>query len=203
MSMMQKVVAQFKQPHGYLGQLAGIIMANRPSNIERNNWTLDLLDLTPDDRVLEIGFGPGIAIEKASQVIKEGRIVGVDHSETMLHQASKRNAAAIRQGVVELLLASVDNLPPFSQPFTKIYSANVVQFWDNMETSFAHLYEVLAPGGRIATTYMPRHKGATPADTVRMAERVSMALNNVGFDNIRVKEKPLKPFPVMCVLAEK
>ena len=66
MSLRQNIVGQFKQPHGSLGQVAGFIMAKRPSNIERNQWTLDLLDLRPDDRVLEIGFGPGIAIEKES-----------------------------------------------------------------------------------------------------------------------------------------
>ena len=203
MSMMQNIVAQFKQPHGCLGHLAGFIMANRSSNIERNEWTLELLELSPDDRVLEIGFGPGIAIEKASRVITQGKIVGIDHSETMLHQASKRNAMSIQRGTVKLHLASVDDMPTFTQPFTKIYSANVVQFWDNLEKNFAHLYDVLAPGGRIATTYMPRHKNATSADARKMAVHVSEALKAVGYNNIVAHEKPLKPIPVMCVMAEK
>ncbi len=43
MSLKQNIVVQFKQPHGLVGQFAGFIMANRPSNIERNKWTLDPL----------------------------------------------------------------------------------------------------------------------------------------------------------------
>jgi hypothetical protein len=72
MSLRQNIVRQFKQPHGAVGHLAGFIMANRPSNIERNEWTLELLALKPTDYLLEVGFGPGIAIEKASQIITSG-----------------------------------------------------------------------------------------------------------------------------------
>ncbi len=201
MSLRQNIVGQFKQPHGSLGQVAGFIMAKRPSNIERNQWTLDLLDLRPDDRVLEIGFGPGIAIEKASQVVTNGMIVGIDHSETMLRQAKKRNAAAIGEGRVQLQLGSVTELPHFDQPFDKIFSANVVQFWDEPVAVFKSLHQRLAPGGTIATTYMPRHKAATDADSHRKAGEVVASLATAGFSRIRVEEKPLKPVAVICVLA--
>jgi len=203
MSIKQNILAQFKHPHGCLGQLAGYIMANRPSNIERNDWTLELLDLKPTDRVLEVGFGPGIAIEKTNQVINDGLIVGIDHSETMLHQAKKRNAAAIKQGKVELHLADVNSIPSYNQSFDKIYSANVVQFWNNPEMNFARLYDVLATGGKIATTYMPRHRGATNADGQQKANEIMECLKTVGFKNIQLKEKPLKSISVFCVLAEK
>lgn len=203
MSIKQEIVAQFKQPHGCIGQLAGFIMANRPSNIERNDWTLSLLNLKPTDKVLEVGFGPGIAIEKATYIAQQGLIVGVDHSETMLHQASKRNAVAIRQGRVKLYLGTIDTLPPSDEYFNKIYSANVVQFWDNPEKEFAHFYDLLLPGGKIATTYMPRHSGATNADTKKKADEIVESLKAVGFNNIQVKEKQLIPLSVICVLAEK
>ena len=42
MSLKHNIVAQFERPHGTLGQLAGLIMAKRPSNIEPNEWTLEL-----------------------------------------------------------------------------------------------------------------------------------------------------------------
>jgi hypothetical protein len=41
-------------------------MAHRPSNAQRNRWVVSLLDVQPTDRVLEIGFGPGIAIQELS-----------------------------------------------------------------------------------------------------------------------------------------
>ncbi|NNC63994.1 MAG: class I SAM-dependent methyltransferase, partial [Gammaproteobacteria bacterium] len=94
MSLQQELVAQFRQPTGALGRLAGWTMAHRPSNRQRNACTIELLELAPDDDVLEIGYGPGVAIEQASREIVDGRILGFDHSKVMHEQASRRNANA-------------------------------------------------------------------------------------------------------------
>jgi len=204
MGFKQNLLAQFKRPHGYLGSLAGFIMANRPSNIERNKWTLDLLELKLTDRVLEIGFGPGVGIECAAEIVTEGQVVGIDYSETMLHQASKRNARAIAEGRVQLHLASVDALPDFPNfngPFDKIFSANVFQFWNDPVTTFKALGQRLAQNGVIATTYMPRRRGATNADTRKKADEIVDCLKQAGFTSIKVEEKPMKPVSAMCVLA--
>ena len=54
MSMRQLIVRQFKQPKGWLGRLAGRLMASRESNIERNKWVVSLLELNDSHRVLEM-----------------------------------------------------------------------------------------------------------------------------------------------------
>lgn len=201
MNLKQNIVAQFGRPHGTLGQLAGFVMAKRPSNIERNMWTLDLLDLKPDDHLLELGFGPGIAIQFASETIHEGLIVGVDHSETMLRQASKRNARAIERGLVQLHLGTVETLPVFERPFNKICSVNVVQFWRDPVAVYRRLHALLAPGGVIATTYMPRHSGATNADTREKGMEIIAQLEAAGFSSITTEEKQMSPVSVVSVLA--
>jgi 2-polyprenyl-3-methyl-5-hydroxy-6-metoxy-1,4-benzoquinol methylase len=76
------IYSQFGRPRGVLGRVAGYIMATRPSNIERNNWALSLLEITPADRILEIGFGPGIAAGKAAAQAAE--VVGIDCSALMV-----------------------------------------------------------------------------------------------------------------------
>jgi ubiquinone/menaquinone biosynthesis C-methylase UbiE len=106
-------------------------MAHRPSNLERNEWAISLLNLQPSDRVLEIGFGPGVAIQKMNELVSDGLIWGIDHSEVMFRQASNRNERAISTGRVRLTLASVTQLPFFGDPFDKILDVNSFQFWDN------------------------------------------------------------------------
>jgi hypothetical protein len=80
MSLVEKVVAQFARPIGLGGNIAGFIMAHRPSNLERNEWAISLLNLQPSGRVLEIGFGPGVAIQKMSEIVIHGVIWGIDHT---------------------------------------------------------------------------------------------------------------------------
>jgi ubiquinone/menaquinone biosynthesis C-methylase UbiE len=202
-SINHQIISQFRQPHGFLGQIAGLIMANRPSNIKRNEWTVDLLDLKPTDNVLEIGFGPGIALKKVSRIVTEGSIVGIDHSETMLRQASKRNDDAIERGMVKLYIGNLNNLSRFNNTFDKIYSANVIQFWDDPKTSFLQLKDLLKTGGKIATTYMPRHNGATNADTKKKADEIVEHLWDAGFKNVQTEERQCGSVSATCVIAEK
>jgi len=56
------IVQQFGKPSGPLGVLAGLIMRMRASNRVRNLRTVELLEIQPADRVLEVGFGPGLAV---------------------------------------------------------------------------------------------------------------------------------------------
>src|SRR5215472_7604719 len=112
-AVFKAVAGQFGRPWGAAGQAAGWVMAHRSSNRQRNRWVVSLLDVRPADRVLEIGFGPGLAIAELSRRISEsGHVYGIDHSGAMLGQAARRNAAAIRAGRITLTRASVDQLPP-------------------------------------------------------------------------------------------
>src|SRR5262245_14472423 len=105
--------AQFGRPQGFWGAVAGTIMVHTRSNQDRIRWTISLLNIRANERVLEIGFGPGFGIALVSKITSDGFIAGVDHSEVMLRQASKRNAMAIRDGKVELRLGSASKLPKF------------------------------------------------------------------------------------------
>jgi ubiquinone/menaquinone biosynthesis C-methylase UbiE len=87
-----RVRAQFGRPIGFPGRIAGWVMAHRSSNRRRNAWAVSLLDVQRDDRVLEIGFGPGLAIRELARLASDGYVCGLDHSEVMLRQAAMRNA---------------------------------------------------------------------------------------------------------------
>src|SRR5262249_7519402 len=63
------IVRQSRPPRGGVGNVAGGVMAHRPSNRQRNCWVASLLEVRPTDRVLEIGFGPGLAIAELSRRI--------------------------------------------------------------------------------------------------------------------------------------
>jgi SAM-dependent methyltransferase len=197
-----RLLRQFERPHGALGHVAGWIMAARGSNRERTLRSIDLLGVRPGDRVLEIGFGPGVSIRALAERAAPGRVVGIDHSATMLRQARRRNAAAVRGGRVELQLAAVEDLPRFAEPFDRILAVNCVMFWREPAARFRELRERLAPRGRIAVTYQPRHPGASDADARRKGAELAALLGQTGFVQIRVETLPLAPVAAVCVLGE-
>jgi ubiquinone/menaquinone biosynthesis C-methylase UbiE len=106
-------------------------MATRPSNRERNRRTIELLRIQPEDWVLEVGYGPGLAIQWAAERAVRGKVVGVDHSEVMRRQAERRNCRAIQAGYVELRTGALDALPVFDGSFDKVFAVNVYMFWPN------------------------------------------------------------------------
>lgn len=192
--------SQFMRPRGFGGRLAGWEMALRSSNRKRNVWAVSLLDVQPSDRVLEIGFGPGIAIRELSRQASNGLVVGIDHSDVMLRQATRRNSDAIRRGSVHLRLGSADDLPVFDEAFDKMLAVNNFGMWRDPPAVLARLREILRPAGVIAIVSQPRCPGATAETTQQSARDVADRLSEAGFTLRRTEMLPLKP-PVACVLA--
>src|SRR5215211_6667315 len=172
-------------------------MAHRTSNRRRNAWAVSLLDVRPDDRVLEIGFGPGLAILELSRIAHEGHVCGIDHSELMVRQARRRNADGVRRGLVDLRLGSVDALPAFGAPFDKILAVNAHLFWSELEARLENLRRLLRPGGLIALAHQPRGPGASDETAAESGRELAAALGRAGFSEVRIETLPLKP-AVVC-----
>src|SRR5262245_16525243 len=149
--------AQFSRRTGLGGWLVGHLMAVK--NRGRSEWVLSGLDLGPRDRVLEVGFGPGVDVRRAAA--RAAFVAGVDHSPEMVRQARRRNARAIAEGRVDLRVGEAGRLPFADGAFDKAFAINVAQFWDPMGAALAELRRVLAPGGLLVLAVQPRSKGAT------------------------------------------
>ena len=197
--LLHRIVSQAMHPRGLAGRLVAWEMALRPSNRKRNAWAVSLLDVQPSDRVLEIGFGPGIAVRELARRATRGQVVGIDHSEVMRAQAARRNAAAIRAGRVSLTVASVEDPPHFEHPFDKILAVNNMGMWPEPALRLKELAALLRGGGLIAIVSQPRCPGATAETTAAAARQIVETLEAAGFVVTRVETLDLKP-PVACVI---
>jgi ubiquinone/menaquinone biosynthesis C-methylase UbiE len=147
------LLRMFGRPQGVLGRLGGIIMARMNRNLAGR--TVALLDVQPHDRVLEIGFGPGVGIELLSSVVSSGHVAGVDVSGEMVEQARLRNVEAIQRGRVELRRGSVEALPFAPEMFDKAMAINAMQVWPDAVAGLREIWGVLKPGGRVALGFTP------------------------------------------------
>ncbi|WP_322779143.1 class I SAM-dependent methyltransferase [Frankia sp. Cas4] len=194
------VIGQGHHPRGAAGSVTGWVFAHRPSNRQRNRWVVSLLGVQPADQVLEIGFGPGLAV---AELVRAGadHVYGIDHSGVMLRQASRRNAAAIRAGRVTLMRTSVDQIPSaLDGPFDAILAVNSLGFWPAPAERLAELRRRLAPSGRVAIASQPRCPGATADTSRKAADELEDLLRDAGFTQMRTETLRLSP-PVVCVLA--
>jgi SAM-dependent methyltransferase len=81
--LLRRIVSQFMHPRGQAGHLVEWEIVLRPSNWKRNAWAVSLLGVQPSDRVLEIGFGPGIVVRELARRAIHGKVVGIDRSAVM------------------------------------------------------------------------------------------------------------------------
>jgi ubiquinone/menaquinone biosynthesis C-methylase UbiE len=198
-----RIAGQFARPRGLFGRFVGLILANRSSNVRRGRWTVDLLGLSPGNRVLEIGCGPGVALEACLKIVgDEGAAVGVDHSDVMISVARRRNLAAVQKTRLKLVTGTIDALPADEGPFDRIFSINVIQFIADKEAFVAGCTKRLAPNGVLATTYQPRINPSREA-ALAMAKTLAAVKARAGLTKIRTEILELKPVPAICVLAQK
>jgi ubiquinone/menaquinone biosynthesis C-methylase UbiE len=190
MSVMRNILLRaFGRPQGLLGKLGGIIMARM--NADAGAWASDLLEVRPNDSVLEVGFGPGVTIQHLSNLATSGHIAGVDQSLEMFEQARARNATAIESGRVDLRHGSVESLPFDDNSFDKAVAINSMQVWPDAVAGLREMRRVMKSGGRIALGFTP-YSGQS-------IEGLAEALSAAGF----TKPSVVKTDKGFCALATK
>ncbi len=115
----------------------------------------EVVDLQPDDELLDIGCGPGAFLAAKAQHVH--RIVGLDPSPTMLHAAERRLADRIAAGTARLVAGSAADLPFGDGEFTAVTAIFA-------PLSHAEAFRVLRPGGRLVhLDNDPRRSPSEPA----------------------------------------
>jgi catechol 2,3-dioxygenase-like lactoylglutathione lyase family enzyme len=88
---------------------------------ERLRHVVEQIDIGPDDRVLEIGCGHGVAATLVCERLEGDHLTAIDRSAKMIQAATHRNTAHIGAGRAEFLVATLEGLDLGDRLFDKIF----------------------------------------------------------------------------------
>jgi arsenite methyltransferase len=131
----------------YSGKAAEKLIAayQTPEMMRQRDTTLQRLSLTPGERVIDIGCGPGFLCESiAAAVGPTGRVVGIDISEELIDFAIKDKSS----GSIEYRVGSAINLPAKPAQFDVAVSTQAIEYVADADAVLREMFRVLRPGGR-------------------------------------------------------
>ncbi|CAM4006467.1 SAM-dependent methyltransferase [Mesobacillus thioparans] len=198
--MIESIAKQFEKPKGILGKLAGTVMYFENRKI--NRWSLNKLLVQKNDRILEIGYGPGYGIKTLMSNYKTILVDGIDLSTKMKDEATRRNKRWIETGQVQLTAGDVADYHP-DHCYNKMISVNNYPLWDKPLLSLRRLYKLLEVGGRIVLTVQPREEGSTDETARQLGKQMKEDLLNSGFQNPEISFLKVRPVLTVCVTAVK
>ena len=201
------IARQLRKPSGIYGKYVLSRYMNK-ADADLNTQTLTSLDLQPDDRVLEVGFGGGDLISRMLPLIDKGSVTGVDYSSDMVALCGKRFSPSIAAGQVELICANAEALPFEADSFSKVCTVSTIYFWSQPAVALDELSRVLRPNGRLVVGFVPRSTMSKFPETehgftLYDSEEVAQLLREAGFREVNTITGTDRRGEFACVIGEK
>ena len=119
--------------------------------------TLELLKLERGETLADFCCGTGDFLELAAPLLGEpGRLIGIDFSPEMLERARQRLTLGPGSPKLELILGNVENSGLPAGSVDAITCGYALRNVDSLERTFAEMYRVLRPGGRVGLLELSR-----------------------------------------------
>lgn len=179
---------QLKKPEGVTGREVANMLNETNQGLYDLAWSM--LDLKPDDHLLEIGFGNGKQFPHYFDMQPGLSVTGLDFSESMCEEARASNLGLIEKGFLTILCSDTQHMPLEDEMFDWILGLNVLYFWDSPGSHLNQLFRVLKPGGHLLIGYRPRktveHLPFTRQNfTLYEPEELDMLVRDHGFEKVR------------------
>jgi ubiquinone/menaquinone biosynthesis C-methylase UbiE len=135
----------FGNPSGIVGKLFTKLM--NIMNQKQYKAVLDNINLEPNDNILDIGFGNGYLLNKLFKKNIPIKIFGIEISNDMIKNVSKKYRRIIENGHIKLYLENIVNTSLKNETFNKIYTVNTIYFWNELEKCFSEIKRILKRNG--------------------------------------------------------
>ncbi len=148
---------------------------------DRLTWAVDRLDVRPDQRILEVGCGPGVAARLIADRLGSGVVIGIDRSATAIDRATKRNAEHITAGRAQFHTTDLAGYRHTGPGFDTVVAMNVNLFWTGPATrpNGSGSTSCCTPKGRLFLFY--GYGPGDPTSSRDIAGRLTTAMQQRGY----------------------
>ena len=138
---------QVRKPSRWLGRLFLRDMNRRHSAL--TDWGLRHVQIGEQLAIIDVGCGGGRTLAKLADLAPRARIVGIDYAAGSVAESRAHNSALIAAGRVEVMRASVGQLPGPSGQYDLATAVETHYYWPNLVAGFVEVRRVLRPGGTL------------------------------------------------------
>jgi ubiquinone/menaquinone biosynthesis C-methylase UbiE len=182
---------QLRMPSGWFGVTIVSRIMNRV-NKSLINSTIELLQIEPHLRVLEIGFGGGTALSQIAARLRTGAVCGVDISPDLVHKAERRFRKEIAEGRVRVMSGGISQLPFSDNVFDRVFTINTIYFWPDPLQGMREICRVLRDEGRAIVSLRSKETMQNYAVTnydfhLYLPEDAATLMREAGFRNVQVE----------------
>lgn len=131
---------QLRSPRGILSKWIASYMET--GNHDINEWSIQLLDVQPYDRILEIGTGGGGALSRIAEKLETGKACGIDSSKSMVKRSLRRTRYLKEEGKAEIKHGYAENIPFADRVFHKVFSVHSLYDWTDADQALKEIYRV-------------------------------------------------------------
>lgn len=206
---------QLKKPEGETGRDVAKMLNETNQNLY--DLALSMLDLSPGDELLEIGFGNGMHFSRYFDIQSELSVTGLDFSSSMCKEAEVNNVGLIKEGKLRIHCSDTVKIPLEDQSFDWIIGLNILYFWDPPGPHLEQLFRLLKPGGHLLFGYRPRntveHLPFTQENfTLYEPEELNLLISEYGFEKVceevnsynkEAPDRTMLQITDICLLAKK
>ncbi|MCI0712104.1 MAG: class I SAM-dependent methyltransferase [Chloroflexi bacterium] len=164
---------------------------------DRLRWAVQILDVQPDDHILEIGSGHGIGVSLICEKLTSGKITAIDQSDKMIAAAHKRNRECIAADKADFKTVALKDAALDDATFNKIFAVNVNVFWQQPERELDVIKRLLKPNGVLYIFYQP----PTSAKAYDIANQVQEKLAANGYTVVDTQFEDFDSGTTICIRA--
>ncbi len=146
----------------------------RYQNIQEQKYRPILKELKNTEKILDIGCGTGMLLEKT--IDKIDLAVGVDFSQKMLEKAKARLPEDC-----SLVLGDADNLPFQDNTFDSIVSITLLQNMPDPEKTISEIARVVSSNGKLILTALKKKHSL---------DKLKKWITSGGFEVLRAEDIP-------------